>query len=458
MGIAAPIKPRYLCSLKLKSYPTVMKIRRPNYRRGLIILIGFLLPICCLAQDVDATTSATIKEEKKSRFQLGGYGEISYQRMFYSDNTARYSYPESHKDATHGRFDLPHVVVSLGYDFGKGWKMGAEIEFEHGGSGSSFELEMTEGGEFEQEVERGGEVVIEQFCIEKSFSKALNLRAGHIIVPIGLTNQYHLPTEYFSVLRPEEDATMIPCTWHETGLSLWGKAGDWRYEGQFLAGLDADRFNNANWIQGGSGSPYEYKIANRYAGAARIDNYSVPGLRMGLSGYFGYSALNSAKPERYDGKAKGAVTVGAFDAVYDAHNVLARTSVIYGHLSDSEVISTINKKLPSASPSPRTDVASDVLSYYVEAGYDILSFFDRKKDDSKLYVYGHYGYYNSMYKTQGNISAKGWCEKHIYSAGINYFPIKEVVVKAEYSFRKFDQPYNNEPTLSIGIAYAGYFL
>jgi hypothetical protein len=119
----------------------------------------------------------------------------------------------------------------------------------------------------------------------------------------------------------------------------------------------------------------------------------------------------------------------------------------------------INKKLPSASPSARTDVASDVLSYYVEAGYDVLSLFPkfRNKED-KLYVYGHYGFYDSMYKTDERITAKGWTKKTIFSGGINYYPLKEVVVKAEYSFRKFDAPYNNEPTFSVGIAYAGLFL
>jgi hypothetical protein len=432
-----------------------------SIKKALIIAVFLSLSLYGSAQEVDATTSATtkteVKEEKKSKLQIGGYGEVAYQRMFYSNNPDRYFHPDRHKDKTYGKFDLPHVVLSISYDFGKGWKMGTEIEFEHGGNGSSVEVEITEGGEFEQEVEKGGEIVLEQFWIEKSFSDALNLRLGHIIVPIGLTNQYHLPTEYFSVLRPEEDATMIPCTWHETGVSLWGRVGDWRYEGQFLAGLDAERFGDSNWIQGGSVSPYEFKMATQYAGAARIDNYSIPGLRMGLSGYFGYSMLNSVKAGHYEGMGKGAVTVGAFDAVYDDRNILARTSVIYGHLSDSEIISRLNKGLQSASPSPRTDVASDVLSYYVEAGYDILSLFNCKKDDSKLYVYGHFGYYNSMYKIQGKITAKPYWKRNVYSAGINYFPIKEVVIKAEYAYRKIDNPYNDEPTISLEVAYAGFF-
>lgn len=428
-----------------------------------LLFACLFLSIVCLGQQVDATSSATVKkEEKKSRLQLGGYGEIAYQRLFYSNNSDRYGNPHLYKDKSHGKFDLPHLVISLNYDFGKGWKLGTEIEFEHGGSGSSIELEREEGGEFEKEVEKGGEVVIEQFWIEKEFLPELNLRMGHIIVPVGLTNRNHLPTEFFSVLRPEEDATLIPCTWHETGVSIWGRSGDWRYEGQFIAGLDAERFGNANWVQGGSVSPYEFKFASQYAGAFRVDNYSIPGLRIGLSGYYGYSALNSIKADRYEGNGvNGAVSIGALDAVYDKHNILARTSVIYGHLDDAYTISTINKKLPSASPSPRTDVASDVLSYYLEAGYDMLSLFNKNKDpEQKLYLYGHYGYYDSMYKTHSQTKiSRNWSERSIYRVGINYFPIKEVVIKAEYSYRKLhDASLNNEPELSFGVAYSGFFL
>ena len=73
----------------------------------------------------------------KQRLTIGGYGEAVYTRNFYSDNMFRYSHAERYKDAKgHGRVDLPHVVVNLGYDFGKGWSMGTEIEFEHGGSQS----------------------------------------------------------------------------------------------------------------------------------------------------------------------------------------------------------------------------------------------------------------------------------------------------------------------------------
>ena len=37
-----------------------------------------------------------------------------------------------------------------------------EIEFEYGGTGNAYELENTENGEYETEVEKGGEVALAQ--------------------------------------------------------------------------------------------------------------------------------------------------------------------------------------------------------------------------------------------------------------------------------------------------------
>ena len=63
--------------------------------------------------------------EKPSRFTIGGYGEAVYSHNFYSDNYLRYQGQnvEKYQNQQHARFDLPHVVLFLGYDFGKGWTL-----------------------------------------------------------------------------------------------------------------------------------------------------------------------------------------------------------------------------------------------------------------------------------------------------------------------------------------------
>ncbi len=399
--------------------------------------------------------------KKKKRLTLGGYGEAVMTRNFYSDKYLRYTDAETYKnDESHGRFDIPHVVLYLGYDFGRGWNFGMEVEFEHGGTESAVEIEEEEAGEYESEVERGGEVALEQFWIQKTFSWALNLKMGHIVVPVGATNQHHMPTEFFTVYRPEGENTILPCTWHETGISLWGRAGDWRYEAMFLPGLDSDRFGRQGWIHDGAGSPYEFKIANAYAGAFRVDNYSVKGLRMSLSGYVGNTFKNtlSATDNTKYKDVKGTVVVGAFDFIYDDYDFIVRGNFDYGHLSDSELITKYNMSMRKDSPSPKQAVASDAIAMGIEAGYDVLSRFPTVScNDQKLYVFGRYEYFDSMYKTEGSIQDYGWCARQRVAFGLNYFPMKDIVVKGEYSLGLLDSKYNNEPSISIGVAYSGFF-
>ncbi|MDR2085911.1 MAG: hypothetical protein LBP72_01930 [Dysgonamonadaceae bacterium] len=423
----------------------------------------FYLFLFVFLADIQAETndSTVVSKTPASRLTLGGYGEAVYTRNFYSGNPFRYMRPIPYKnDPSHGRFDLPHVVFFVGYEFGNGWRVNSEIEFEHGGTESAVEIEPEEGGEYEQEVERGGEVALEQFWIEKTFNKALNLRAGHIIVPVGLTNGNHLPTQFFTVYRPEGENTILPCTWHETGISLWGRFSDWRYEIMLLPGLDSDLFGSDQWIGNASASPYEFKIANKYAGAFRIDNYSVSGLRMGVSAYYGESFANNMMPsyaDRYK-KVKGAVTIGSFDFEYNAHNWIARGYFDYGHLEDAQTISIYNRNLPNHSPSPRTNIASDAIATGIEAGYDVFSQIPKLKGQrQKLYLFGRYEYYDSMYKTAKDIQDDAWCGRQRIVCGLNYFPLRDVVIKAEYASGILKAPFGNENSLSLGIAYAGFF-
>ena len=189
-----------------------------NKIRLLLLFVAILLASPLNAQfTVSSTPENTAVSDSikpKSRLTIGGYGEGVYKYNFYSDNMFRYSHAEKYADAKgHGRVDLPHAVFMIGYDFGKGWTFNAEIEFEHGGTEAAVEVEAEETGEFEKEIERGGEVALEQFWLQKSFlDSKINIRLGHIVVPVGGTNNAHLPSEFFGVYRPEGENTIIPCT------------------------------------------------------------------------------------------------------------------------------------------------------------------------------------------------------------------------------------------------------
>jgi len=118
-----------------------------------------------------------------NKFSIGGYGEVALSRNFYSDNTKRYVNASEHKDdPSHGRFDIPHAVIYLGYDFGRGWTLGTEIEFEHTGTGSAIENEADEAAEWEREQEKARrEAEVEQRKLaqeQQRFAKLVSTNEG----------------------------------------------------------------------------------------------------------------------------------------------------------------------------------------------------------------------------------------------------------------------------------------
>ena len=428
-----------------------------NFAIALFCALG--LSAVCLAQAPDSTAS-------HPRLTVGGYGEAAFTHGFYSNNPYRYMYPDRFASGKgFSQVDLPHVVVMLGYDFGSGWTMGTEIEFEHTGTGSSIELETDEGGEYEHEIEKGGEVELEQFWIQKSFSRAANIRVGHIVVPVGLNNAHHEPLNFFTVYRPEGENTILPSTWHDTGISFWGRSGDFRYEAQIVAGLNALLFTRDGWAHGACGSAYEFKPANKYGFAVRLDNYTIPGLRMALSGYYG-QAMHNTYPNDMEGdgktydNVKANVLIGSFDFTYNRHNWIVRGQADYGYLSDTPQLNSAKTNSPKTSPYNKQAVGKNATAIGIEAGYDIFSQLPKlRQKEQKMYVFGRYEYYDSYVKeaTQSS-AANDYTKRNRIAFGINYYPIKQIAIKGEYSERFFHSPINNEPSINIGIAYEGFFL
>ncbi|MBR4175853.1 MAG: hypothetical protein IKQ53_00405 [Bacteroidales bacterium] len=420
-----------------------------------VVCAAFVL---CPGKSVFAQNDTTAH---KSRLTIGGYGEAVYSHHFYSDNVFRYSHADRYKDAPgYGRVDIPHAVIMLGYDFGRGWSVGTEIEFEHGGVEAAVEKETEETGEFEQEIERGGEVALEQFWVQKSFGKHLNIRAGHIVVPVGMTNNNHTPNMFFGVYRPEGENTIMPCTWHETGVSVWGRAGAFRYEVQLLPSLNSNLFNDAGWVHNGSASPYEFRPANGISSAARVDWTGIDGLRLSLSGYVGNSFSNDitttvySETSRYYG-AKGTVMIGAFDFAYRNRWLTVRGNADYGHLGDAALISSRNKNQTTmtGNPYPHTTVGEVAWDAGIEAGVNLLAWGNSR---GKLYLFGRYDHYDSFVPAEGLADVE-WAERQCVSAGINYCPLPEIAIKAEGGVRLLASQFNSEPFVAVGVTWTGFF-
>ena len=442
-------------------------------KRSILLLIGLLLASAGMAAAQDSLAVKDPAPAAKTGFQkflghltVGGYGEVALTRNFYSDNVYRYAQPEKYKGEQHGRFDIPHAVIYIGYDFGKGWSMQTEVEFEHLGTGSAVEREFEEAGEWEAEIEQGGEVELEQFWIQKSFFPQLNIRAGHIVVPVGGLNNAHEPLNFFTVYRPEGEFTILPSTWHDTGISIWGetplgkKGASMRYEAQVLAGLDAMMFSRDKFIHNGAHSAFEFKVANSYGGALRLDFKPVTGLRLGLSGFAGNTVNNTYPKEQLSDQynVKGTLLVGAFDFAYKGHGIILRGNADYGHLSDAATVSKLKARRSGGdSPYSSAPVATAAAAAGCEAGLDIFHFVPRLRDREQFFIFARYEYYNSYIPGPGDASGFDFTRKHRIAAGINYFPIPQIAVKAEYSHRFLHSDFKPEPSISLGVAYMAFF-
>lgn len=403
------------------------------------------------AQDSDSTRSDANPEYKKLRF--GGYGVVLFRHMDYGPD--RYNNPEGSPKDSRANIDIPRLVFEFDYKFRKDIEFVAEIEFEHGGTGAALELEYEEFGEYEMEIEKSGEIVIEQFWIKKSFSRAFNIKIGHMIVPIGITNTRHLPTQYFTTIRPEGEYSILPLTWHETGISLLGNFRRWYYELQLINGLDANGFSSAYWIRLGKQGIFETIKITDPAVVLRVENRNIRNLNIGASVYYGHSAANTAKPEKMK-HINGAVSIANLDFEYNNRKLIVRGNFIYGNLGDSEEISKINKNISKNIQYPRTPVAKNATTYSIEAAYDVLSFFNTNE---KLFPFVRYDYYNSMEKTEGLIFQDKRYRRQVITVGLNFFLLDYLALKVDYSKRIIDGGnYNTENTLGIALVFNTWFI
>lgn len=91
------------------------------------------------------------KDDDYEKFRFGGYGEMVAKFMNYGTNRFYGGVDNSDHRNT---IAIPRFVLAFDYKFNSKWILGAEIEFEAGGVGIETELENSENGEYETEMEK----------------------------------------------------------------------------------------------------------------------------------------------------------------------------------------------------------------------------------------------------------------------------------------------------------------
>ena len=410
-----------------------------------------------------AERSAAIYADGYDRFRFGGYGEILANFMDYGIN--RYSGTSSGNTRDHrNEISIPRFVLALDYKFNSKWILGAEIEFEAGGTGTTYEIENKENGEYETEVEKGGEVALEQFHITRLIHPAINVRAGHLIVPVGLTNEQHEPINFFGTSRPEGETTILPSTWHETGIELFGTFGKgytrFNYQAMVVTGLNANGFDRDTWVASGKQGIFEKDNFTSPGYVARLNYLGVPGLKVGGSFYFcNNTAANSDKHTEYNSIGKVPLRIYTADVQYKNKYVTARGNIVYGNLGNSKQLSDVNRRLSGLSPYSRlTPIAKHAVSYGGEVGFNLRAICKDNPKVPVIYPFVRYEYYNPQEEGESGQVMDLRDKVGMWTAGANWYALPNLVVKADYTTRRIGNGnYNSENEFSLAIAYIGWF-
>ena len=360
-----------------------------------------------------------------------GYADLNYQRYDFFQNA------QATTSTKRAGADLSRFVLSPRFNFGNGWSFAGELEIEHGGTGSTVEFEAEEAGEYEYEIEKGGEVALEQLYLQYQYSPALRLRIGELVVPVGMINSYHQPSEYFTVQRPLAESVLLPSVWHETGVELSGTLGQARYQLQAVTALDSTGFSGYGFIKGGMQRKMEVRNAKALALVAHGEWGFMPGAVVGASFYTGDSAPN--RP-RQNLQVKANVNIGSLYGRYERGALTVRGSALVGTVQNSEWITRANYNTFNGGilGTSRTPVGKRAVAYSLEAGYNVFSLLDAAWAKGRLDLFGRYELYDTHAQTADNISRIARYRQKAVTVGLNYKPQPGVVLKADYQRRDND--------------------
>ncbi len=231
-------------------------------------------------------------EGSASKLHLHGYGELHYNSP--SGDPAK--------------MDLHRMVWGVSYDFSDRIQLHTEVDFEH--AARDMELEFA--------------------YIDFLFKPAFNVRAGALLMPVGPLNEFHEPTLFYSVERPLVENDMIPTTWQEGGLGIFGSPMEGlKYRVYLVSGLSAEKFSekgirgSRGKVAGGTEDKHICKVTggtdkhdckvtggtdrpltgDDLAFVGRAEYAALPGLDLGLSIYQG--GANQKDDPALDGAGVG---------------------------------------------------------------------------------------------------------------------------------------------------------
>ena len=319
---------------------------------------------------------------------IGGYGEILYENHAgeRQDGT-----PASAVD----RFDALRVIVYVGYKFNDRLLFNSEIEIEH-----------------------ANEIGLEFGYLDYRVGDNVGIRAGLLLAPLGLVNELHEPPVYLGTERPITESVIIPTTWRENGIGLFGDAGDFAWRLYVMNSFDGTKFT-ADGLRGGRQKGAK-ATAEDVGFAGRVDYTGRPGLLVGASSFVGNTGQNrEAAGETVDGR----LIVWDLHADYKVNGFDLRALVAGARIEDPISLNALIGLTGSDA------VAEDMLGWYVQGGYDVLR---GTASEHQLVPYVRYERVNTQRGMVSPFTADPATDLTVVSLGAAWKPVPQVVWKLDY--------------------------
>lgn len=361
---------------------------------------------------------------KDRGLSIGGYGELIFEGYRH----------KSKKD----RADAQRIVLYTGYKFSDKIVMNAEIEYEHAGiknvGGSTSGVTPPVGNS------RTAEVYVEFANLDFLLDPKFNVRTGLLLTPVGLINEYHEPTVYHGVLRPDVERNLIPSTWRDLGAMAYGSLKGFDYKLGLLSGLRADRLSSSDWIRGGRQQGAEIN-AEGLAGVGRLDYRGIPGLLFGGTYYFGQADFGRGGDTDPIGKGEMTADINLWElhADYNFKGLELRGLFTRGTLDGNRAFEL---SPPGEVRDPKTGalitpgVGEKVQGWYLETAYDLMPLL-RPGSLMSLTPFVRYESYDTHRKVFSG-SRNPSLDREVLTFGLGFKPHPNVIIKMDYQWRDTD--------------------
>lgn len=323
---------------------------------------------------------------------IGGYGEILYENYAASRQDG---VPSGSRDVA----DALRAVVYVGYKFDDRLLFNSEIEVEH-----------------------ANEIGLEFAYLDYKLGASTGVRAGLLLAPLGLSNELHEPLAYLSTERSVTESRIIPTTWRENGIGLFGGTGGFDWRVYVMNSLDGADFN-ASGLRGGRQKGSK-ALAEDLALAGRLDYVGTPGLMVGVAAFSGATAQGREQ----DGRAvDGGLLLWDVHADYNVGGLVLRGLVARAELDDAASLNELNGLTGAGG------VGSSMLGWYLEGGYDLLG---RRGGAAQLLPYVRYERVNTHQAVADGFQANPANDLSVLSLGAAFMPTPQVVAKVDHQVHR----------------------